>query len=136
MTKDVLSSYRIRSFHGNNRLYIDSPLRIEQTGERDGQRAMDYYWFIITDTVFEANTTFDYQISVGSETGNDPDLYVTVYDGRWPTEQDWDFSSKMFGADTVRITSDDLFWAQKGFNTSAGVVVMVAVNSVKLVPIH
>jgi len=36
MTKDVLSSYRIRSFHGKNRLYIDSPLQIEQTGEREG----------------------------------------------------------------------------------------------------
>ena len=46
----------------------------------------------------------------------------------WPTENDWDFSSKMYGADTVRITSDDLFWAQKGYNTSAGVVVMVAVK--------
>lgn len=89
---------------------------------------MDYYWYIINDTVFDANITFDYQFSVGSETGGDPDLYVTVYDGRWPTEHDWDFSSKMYGADTVRITSDDLFWAQQGYNTSAGVVVMVGVK--------
>lgn len=112
MTKDVLSSYRIRAFHGSNRLYTNTPLQIERTSEREGKRAMDYYWFIINDTVFDANITFDYQISVGSETGNDPDLFVTVFDGRWPTEEDWDFASKMYGADTVRIASDDLFWAQ------------------------
>jgi len=36
MTPDVLSSYRIRSFHGSNRLYMDTPLQIEQTEARDG----------------------------------------------------------------------------------------------------
>lgn len=71
---------------------------------------------------------FSYDISVASSTENDPDLYVSVYDGRWPVESDWDYSSAMYGADTVRIASDDNFWAFHGFNHSAGVLVVVGVK--------
>lgn len=52
-----------------------------------------YYWFVITDTVNNANGKFDYVISVGTENGGNPDLYVSLMDGRHPTDMDYDLAS-------------------------------------------
>ena len=49
-------------------------------------------------------------------------------DGRNPTEFDFDLKSDMPGADSIRITSDSMIWANNGWNTSAGVVVVVGVK--------
>lgn len=53
---------------------------------------------------------------------------MTLNDGRFPTEEDYDFHSAMYGADTVRVTSDSEFWENKNHNTAAGVVMVVAVK--------
>ena len=37
----------------------------------------------------------------------DFDLYVSVMDGRYPTETDFDFRSTNFGADSIQLDSDD-----------------------------
>lgn len=39
--------------------------------------------------------------------GADFDLYVSVMDGRFPTDLDYDFKSTNKGADVVFLTSDD-----------------------------
>lgn len=62
---------------------------------------------------------------------SDPDLYVSVMDGRRPTETDYDFKSTLSGADSVTIASNDTFWQNNGWNTSAGVTVVVGVKQEK-----
>lgn len=74
------------------------------------------------------------QVSVGkisADTDNDPDLYVSVVDGRRPTETDYDFKSELAGADSITIRSNDTFWMRNGLNTSAGVTVVVGVRQPK-----
>lgn len=83
---------------------------------------------MINDTVRDINATFDYEVSVGSSTGGDPDLYVSLNDGRHPTLSDYDFHSAQFGADTVRISSESDFWDFKNHNTQAGVLMVVGVR--------
>jgi len=39
--------------------------------------------------------------------GADFDLYVTVMDGRFPTEDDYDYKSTNLGADSILISSED-----------------------------
>jgi hypothetical protein len=56
---------------------------------------------VINDTVADSSVYFNYQVSVGSPTGNDPDLFVSVMDGRWPNEDDYDFKSDIKGADSI-----------------------------------
>ena len=48
-------------------------------------------------------------------------------DGRFPTAEDFDMASTLLGADTIRISSKDSLWARRGWDTSAGVVVVVGV---------
>jgi hypothetical protein len=38
-------------------------------------------------------------------------------DGRWPTDEDYDFKSSLEGADSVRIASNDSFWQNNGWST-------------------
>ena len=127
-TKNKLSSYRIKGFRGHNKLHMNKPIVKTVPFDRVGDNAYDYYWFVINDTVREPNAEFQYQVSVGSETGNDPDLFVSVMDGRFPVAEDYDFRSIMDGADSVQIRSNDTFWHLNGWNTSAGVVVVVGVR--------
>jgi hypothetical protein len=49
-------------------------------------------------------------------------------DGRFPTDVDYDFHSGLKGADSIQIASDDSFWANNGWNHSAGVTVVVGVK--------
>jgi len=49
-------------------------------------------------------------------------------DGRWPNEDDYDFKSDIKGADSIQIASNDTFWLNNGWNTSAGVTVVVGVK--------
>ena len=62
-----------------------------------------------------ANTTtklpWCYDISIGIKSLNDDaDLYVSVMDGRSPTEVDYDYMSDMIGTDRIRISSKDLIF--------------------------
>jgi hypothetical protein len=107
---------------------MNNPIITTVINNREGDAAYDYYWFVINDTVVDYGAQFQYQVSVGSDTGNDPDLFVSVMDGRYPVAEDNDFSSILKGADSVQIASNDTFWKQNGWNTSAGVVVVVGVR--------
>jgi hypothetical protein len=127
-TRFTKSSYRIKGFRGYNKLHMNQPIVKEVTSNREGHDAYDYYWFVINDTVRNPDAEFQYQVSVGSDTGNDPDLFVSVMDGRYPVAEDCDFESNMLGADSVQIASNDTFWHLNGWNTSAGVVVVVGVR--------
>jgi len=53
-------------------------------------------------------------------------------DGRWPTTTDFDLQSTMKGADSIRIASNMTIWDEHGWNTSAGVVVVVGVKTATL----
>ena len=57
-----------------------------------------------------------------------PNLYVSVLDGREPNENNFDFASTMIGSDIISIRSNDSFWAVNGKNTSAGILVVVGVK--------
>jgi hypothetical protein len=71
-----------------------------------------------------------YHIAVGKDNdqGGDPNLYVALYDGRYPSLNDWDAASTKPGADAVTIASTDAIWAEKGWDASAGVIVVVGVH--------
>ena len=116
-----MSSFRIRSFLGKDRIKLDQPRVVSKTLDEDD--AIDYFWYLISAPKGE----FDYQISVGSTSG-DPDLYVAVFDGRRPNEDDWDYRSKMYGADTIRIASTDDFFSHQDLNLTRGVIVSIGVK--------
>lgn len=42
-------------------------------------------------------------MSVATDGSGNPDLYISLMDGRFPTETDYDLKSNMAGADSVRI---------------------------------
>jgi hypothetical protein len=53
-----------------------------------------YYWFASNITVFNPNITWEFVVAVGlSDNTADVDLYVTMFDGRFPTSIDFDFDS-------------------------------------------
>lgn len=124
---DRLSSYRLKGFYGSNKLKLGVPATDSYQVMSEGQGFMSYYWFVINDTILDAGAQFDYQVSVGTQRGENPDLYVTLMDGRLPTPADWDLMSNMQGADSVRIASNMTIWDEHGWNTTAGVVVVVGV---------
>lgn len=73
---------------------VNEPVKRTVTSRRQNGADFDYFWFIINDTVSNYNAAFEYQISVGSfNTNSNPDLYISVMDGRSPTDYDFDFSS-------------------------------------------
>ena len=74
---------------------MNTPIVKEVPVDSEGMDAFDFYWFVINDTVVDPSIYFNYQISVASSTGNDPDLFVSVMDGRWPSETDYDFKSTL-----------------------------------------
>jgi hypothetical protein len=123
----------VKGFRGHNKLHLNKPIKKTKLADKEGQDAFDYYWFVLNDTVLDASVNFEYQVSVGIKSGleNDPDLYVSVMDGRFPTETDYDFKSDLSGADSITIRANDSFWARNGWNHSAGVTVVVGVKQAK-----
>lgn len=56
----------------------------------------------------ETKAYWQHTIAMGIKTADaDFDLYVSVMDGRYPTETDYDFRSTNFGADSIQLDSDD-----------------------------
>ena len=127
---DTLASYRLKGFYGRNKLYQDKPIKINSTEQRTSENEFDYYWFVINDAAETPGANFEYQVSVGTDGSGDPDLYVSLMDGRFPTEEDFDYRSNQLGADSIRIENYDnsTIWKQRGWNVSAGVVVVVGVK--------
>lgn len=111
-------------------MYLDKPIRINSTRERAEGDYFDYYWFVINDAAIQSSADFQYQVSVATDGTGDPDLYVSLVDGRFPTETDYDLISKQAGADSVRIENyaNSTIWAERGWDVSAGVVVVVGVR--------
>lgn len=123
-----LSSFRLKGFYKHNRLEVDKPLTSSPRSEMFNNSYYDYFWFTINDTVRDRLVQFDYQISVGTNRGQNPDLFVAMMDGRDPTDRDYDLSSFMDGADSIKISSRMNIWEDRGWNSSYGVLVTVAVK--------
>jgi len=109
---------------------VDTPRRINSTRQRSEGDYFDYYWFVINDAAVTSGVDFQYQVSVGSDGTGDPDLYVSLMDGRFPTEEDFDLVSNKVGADSVRIErySNSTMWKRRGWDPAAGVLVVVGVR--------
>jgi hypothetical protein len=95
------SYFRLKVFNSTNKVIPYTPIQsqIRQKGQ------WQYYWFVTT----AANTTaksWNFDIAIGIRSlGGDADLYVSVMDGRYPTESDYDYMSDMIGTDRIRISS-------------------------------
>ena len=93
-------------FNGTNKLYPEKPVH----GSHRGLGAYKYYWFLSKGAMDaqETKAYWQHTIAMGIKTQNaDFDLYVSVMDGRYPTDTDFDFSSTNFGADSIFLSSDD-----------------------------
>jgi len=56
----------------------------------------------------ETQAYWQHTLAMGIKTtGADFDLYVSVMDGRYPTDTDYDFSSTNYGADSIFLSSKD-----------------------------
>jgi hypothetical protein len=129
-SSDRLASYRLKGFYGRNKLDVDTPRSVSSTRTRSAGDYFDYYWFVINEAALAPDADFQYQVSVGSDGTGDPDLYVSLVDGRFPTEADFDLVSNQAGADSVRIERYDnsTMWKDAGWEPRAGVVVVVGVR--------
>jgi len=96
-------------FHGTNKLTAFEPLydATFTAGE------WKYYWYVSTQAMDLEDLTDSFksywqnEIGLGIKTvGADVDLYVTVMDGRYPTEHDYDFKSTNQGSDWVTLSSN------------------------------
>lgn len=110
---NTLASYRLKGFYGTNKLYLDAPIGINSTKDRSNGDLFDYYWFVINDAALADNSNFEYHVSVGTDGSGDPDLYISLMDGRFPTETDFDLRSNQAGADSIRIENyeNSTMWA-------------------------
>ena len=64
--------------------------------------------------------------------GADFDLYVSVMDGRYPTEDDYDYKSTNLGADSILISSEDALLQhtnEDSWDAKKGMVVVIGVKS-------
>lgn len=126
----LASDYRLRGYYGINKLRLSEPRAVAvDKGVYNETTSYDYYWFVISDTVADSKVKFDYQISVGTSNGGDPNIYVSLMDGRHPTSDDFDLSSAQVGADTVRIAWNSSIWQERGWATTDGVMVVVGVKA-------
>lgn len=125
---DKLASYRLKGFRTDNFLKAFEPRNSSTLSRQFNGSFYDYFWFVINDTVLSPANTFEYHVSVATDEGKNPDLFVSLMDGRDPTDQDYEFASEMFGSDSVKISSKQTIWAEKGWNTSSGVTVVAAVK--------
>lgn len=98
---------------------------------------MKYYWFVSTRGMTEAEWSHEIGLGIFALEG-DIDLYVSVMDGRFPTPDDFDYSSELLGADYVTISSTDPIFDMSHpntYNASVGVVVVIGVQSKADVPL-
>lgn len=99
-------------------MQVDKPVIVEADLYYEGQtERWSYHWFLITDAVENPEADWTYYVAVGTDPGSNPNLYVTLYDGREPSTLDWDLASIKEGADSVTISSRDRIWAEKGWDT-------------------
>lgn len=73
-------------------------------------------------------------LGIKTEFGADFDLYVSVMDGRYPTDNDYDFKSTNYGADSIFISSENPMFQNsnsESWDPSVGMVVVVGVKSLQ-----
>ncbi len=82
-----------------------------------------YYWFVSTLPMTQKTWNCDIAIGIRELRSdasnlfqNDVNLYVSVMDGRYPTETDYDYKSEMIGTDFVRISNSDYIFNSGGWN--------------------
>ena len=128
------------------RLAVGTPVKGSPLSVKYADYFMHYYWFVISDVARDPTATFDYQVSLATTTNPktssassntdadltdddfNPDLYLSLMDGREPTATDYDLASTMMGAESIRISSQMPLWAERGWDPKAGVVVVVGVK--------
>ena len=125
------SRFRVKVFTGANRLYpyepIEDSLLLADTYK--------YYWFISTAAMAATPSipNWLHEIGLGIKTpGMDVDMYVSVMDGRFPTEEDYDYKSVNLGSDWVTISSNDTMMQNDNYhswNPRVGLVVVVGVRA-------
>jgi len=125
------SHFRVKVFNGTNRLYPFEPIQ-------DSLQLADtykYYWFVSTAAMAATPEipNWLHEIGVGIQTpGMDVDMYVSIMDGRFPTEDDYDYKSVNLGSDWVTISSNDTKLRnenQHSWNPRVGMVVVVGVKA-------
>jgi len=124
-TPGQASSFRITGFYEAN--HLDEFHSYEKSAKNE--EGLDIHWFIILDGVTHPSKYFDYVVTVSSPDGGDPDLYITLMDGRSPTTDDFDLKSNLKGADSIRITSEDSIWQRMNWDKSAGIMVVCGVKA-------
>jgi hypothetical protein len=88
------ADYRIRGFYGKDELEVNKAHKVSAQPYTEGQfERWTYHWFVITDAVDNANAEWTYYVAVGTDPGSDPNLYVSLVDGRYPSINDCDKSS-------------------------------------------
>lgn len=120
---DDISEYSL-IVHGGKQKLISAEPRSE-TLEQKGD--MDYYWFANAPSGRFNPDSSDWAhylgLNVGSEQ-QDVDMYISFGDGRLPTKDDYDYASKMWGADFIHISSTDAFWDVNPYNSKTGIFVV------------
>lgn len=80
--------------------------------------------------MWSSNQTWEFVVAVGlADTTSDVDLFVTMFDGRFPTSNDYDFASTNQGADDILIKYNDPFFTSSNYNTSNGMLFMIGVKA-------
>ena len=155
------ANLRIRVFNSTNKLYPEKPVQAVQAGKgsfkyywflstgameaaealnaaenKDEVENSDTAETSDTAESMDAAATLAYwqhAIAMGIKTsGADFDLYVSVMDGRYPTDTDFDFSSTNYGADSIFLSSNDPMFQRtnpNSWNPAVGMVVVIGVKS-------
>ena len=132
-SEDYDANIRLRVFNGTNKLYPEKPIHRTHSGKG----SFKYFWFLSKGAMdaTEAQQEWQHTIAMGIKTyGADFDLYVSVMDGRYPTQNDHDFKSTNFGADSIFLTSDDAMFQHANsdsWDPSVGMVVVVGVQALQ-----
>lgn len=108
-------------------LELNKPTNKTNVREKVGSYIYDYYWFVLEGS----SSDFDYQLSLktfGKTTENNPDLFVSLKDGRFPSEEDNDYASTLQGADFIRISTNDDVWKAKNYMKTQSTLVVVSVR--------
>ena len=125
------SHFRIKVFNGTNRLYPNEA--VEDTLLQANE--YKYYWFVSTAAMAATKKipNWLHEIGLGIKTpGMDVDMYVSVMDGRFPTEEDCDYKSVNLGSDWVTISNNDTLMQNENYhswNPRVGMVVVVGVKA-------
>ena len=122
---------RLRVLDGINQLKASKPVQHTHCGIGN----FTYFWFY-SDAAATSNETWQHTVALGVETlGADFDLYVTVMDGRYPTETDYDFKSTNRGADVVFISPELPLLSHSSVNSynpaASGMLIMVGVRAMQ-----